>query len=77
MMETEVSVRAPVVEGMRTLTREELRQHEAAITAMAVEESIDETAQPVSIKHRGRTLVAYPLDVRRFIRCMAAHVSMN
>jgi hypothetical protein len=37
----------------------------------------DPRAMPVRLGYRGRTILALPLDTRRFVRAMARHLSMN
>lgn len=71
------TVKRPPVEGLVPITREELLQQEAAITSMAIEESIDRESEPTRLRFRGREILAYRIDTRRFIRAMAPHVSMN
>jgi hypothetical protein len=73
----EQPIEALPINGLAPLTREDLAQHEAAIAAMALEEAVDPDAAPVRIRFRGRTITARPIHLRRFIRCMAPHVSLN
>lgn len=79
LMPEVVEVRTPFAwtRGLETLTRADLLQQEAAVARLALDASVIEDAEPVLVRFRGRTIAAKPLDLRRFIRAMAPHVSMN
>lgn len=76
---TEVEIAQPAAPPARfvPLTRDDLLQYEAAVAQMALDEAEIQDAEPVLVRFRGRTIAARPLDLRRFIRAMAPHVSMN
>lgn len=50
---------------------------ENAIADRVLPAAVDHHARPVRIPYRGRTILALPLDTRRFVRAMARHLSMN
>ena len=59
------------------LERSDLEAYEAAIARMAIDEAKCIEAEPVQVDFRGRTLTLVPLDLARFNRAMAAHLSLN
>ena len=59
------------------LERSDLEAYEAAIARMAIDEAQGVDVEPVSVVFRGRTMALVPLDVARFNRAMAAHISLN
>ncbi|MDQ7006034.1 MAG: hypothetical protein Q9Q40_02260 [Acidobacteriota bacterium] len=61
----------------RAATREDLERLEAGVSAQVLIASTDESVAPVSIRYMGRTIHAQPLDTRRFIQEMAAHICFN
>ncbi len=76
-----VTEESSTVEGLprrcRVATREDLEHLEAGVSAQVLIAATDESVAPVSIRYMGRTIRAQPLDTRRFIQEMAAHICFN
>lgn len=61
----------------RQASREELERLESGVSAQVLLSSADESRKPVPLRYMGRTILAQPLDTRRFIREMAVHICFN
>ena len=67
----------PLAERCKPASREDLEQLENGVSAQVLLASLDANAAPVSIRYKGRTILARPLDTRRFVQEMAAFISFN
>ncbi|GAB4223916.1 MAG: hypothetical protein Kow0062_24860 [Acidobacteriota bacterium] len=82
-IESQTIVTAPRPAGsdplalLEPIDRSDLEAYEAAITRMAVDEAACREAEPVAVTFRGRRLLLVPLDLPRFNRAVAAHLSLN
>lgn len=60
-----------------TATHHDFEEMEAQIASRVLPLAADLEAAPVQLTFRGQTVVALPMDTRRFVRLMARHLSMN
>ncbi len=68
---------SPVTERCIEVTRKDLEHLEAGIAEEVLPACVDETQEPVKLRCMGRTIMAQPLDTRRFVRVMARYTSLN
>lgn len=73
MIETNV----PLLERLEKVTREDLQRMEAQVASEVALQAMDESRPAVKLRHAGRTIVAQPIDTRRFVLAMAPHVCFN
>lgn len=64
-------------ERCRVASREDLERLESGVSASVLLAAADESQAPVRIRYMGRTILAQPMDTRRFVREMAAHICFN
>lgn len=62
---------------LRPVGHEELDRMEAGLAASILPACVDPQSAAVRLRAGGRTIVALPIDARRFVRAMARHLSMN
>lgn len=62
---------------LRPLDHETLNRMEAGLAASVLPACVDTQAAAVRLRAAGRTIVALPIDTRRFVRAMARHLCMN
>lgn len=64
-------------ERCRVASREDLERLESGVSASVLLAAADESRPPVKIRYMGRTILAQPMDTRRFVREMAAYICFN
>lgn len=73
----ELTPSQPLADRCQTAGTKDLEQLESGVAAQVLMASMDSEAEAVKIRFRGRTIMARPLDTRRFVQEMAAFVSFN
>jgi hypothetical protein len=68
---------AAPLDGVRPSRHQDFERLEASLRVQVLSECVDEDAPRVRIPVRGGTIMAQPLDTRRFVRAMARHISFN
>lgn len=68
---------SPLLERATQATREDLLHLEAAVAARVLPSVLDLSAAGMPLRCGARTVVALPLDLRRFVRAMARHLCFN
>jgi len=74
---TQPSAAGVLPQRCRQASREELERLESGVSAQVLLSAADESRKPVLLRYMGRTILAQPLDTRRFIREMAVHICFN
>ena len=68
---------AATLERFVPVDSERLVRLESSIAARVLPASIDAAGTAVRLRCGARTIVALPIDTRRFVRAMACHISFN
>lgn len=77
LLEQTTQSQTPLLERCERATRDGLHELELSVTAQVMLQAVDESRPVVKLHHRGRVLLARPLDTRRLVLAMAPHLCFN